>query len=107
MITKTRDTERRVSTAPIAALTEAAKHGEFVRFRGLLEPERQRLLVHALGQLPNNQAEECVETALTLAFRRFLYRPTELSLMRWLFKLLHEAIQQRPPYEENLDDEHA
>ncbi len=86
-------------TPPVIALNDAARRGEFVKFRGLLEAERERMLRRARQHhLPEADSRECVETAVALAFRRFLYRDRGCALARWLNILLDEAVQSLPEH---------
>jgi hypothetical protein len=70
--------------------------GDYSRFRAMLDRERRRLLGRARRRIAAADVEECVETALELAFRRFPARRLRMPLSRWLDRLLDEAIRTKP-----------
>lgn len=78
------------------ALARAVRQGDYAGFCRHLDRHRKRLVNRALRRLSEDDAEECVESAMGTAFHRYFERPLTGTLERWLNGLLDEAIRLRP-----------
>ncbi|MBI2933745.1 MAG: hypothetical protein HYY16_19040 [Planctomycetes bacterium] len=85
---------------------EASFAGEdYSRFRRLLAPERERLLARAARRVKREDAEDCVEAAVEVAFKTYRQRPPGVGLLRWLNRLLSQALRTRASAPVRVEDQ--